>query len=388
MIPGPTVVSPEVLAAGSRPVLGHSDPYFLRTAAESLKGLRALFDAPSGQPVIVTGSGTLAMEIGLVNLIEPGDRVLILETGVFARRFQVIAERTGAESRIESAPLGQAIDLDRVRHALASFRPKVMTITHVDTSTGVRVDVEALSRLAHEYDALVVVDGVCAIGGEEFHGDTWGVDLALTASQKAIGGPPGLALLSVGPRARAIREARKAPFTGLFTDLLNWLPVMEGYEGGQAAYFGTPAITLIATLHAALEDLFAEGIDQRIARHRRIAAAFKAGVAALGMPDVAASGAAANTLTAVCFPAGSGESLVDAIHDEGVTVSRSIHPDLRGKAFRVGHMGSCGPNEIIVTLGAIERALFRLDQDASLGAGLVAAQQALARAPARIPVSV
>src|SRR5579859_3520437 len=195
MIPGPTVVTPEVLAAGSRPVLGHSDPYFLRTAGESLKRLRVLFDAPSAQTVIVTGSGTLAMEIGLANLIEPGDRVLILETGIFARRFQVIAERNGAESRIVSASVGQPVDLDQVRHALNDYRPKVMTITHVDTSTGVRIDVAPLGRLAREFGALVVVDGVCTIGGEDFHGDAWGVDLVLTASQKAVGGPPGLAML-------------------------------------------------------------------------------------------------------------------------------------------------------------------------------------------------
>jgi alanine-glyoxylate transaminase/serine-glyoxylate transaminase/serine-pyruvate transaminase len=386
MIPGPTVVSSEVLAAGSRPVLGHSDPYFLRTASESLKRLRSLFDAPTAQPVIVAGSGTLAMEMGLANLIEPGERVLILETGIFARRFQEIARRCGAESRIEAAPVGQPIDLDQVRRALAAYRPKVMTITHVDTSTGVRVDVAALSRLARECDALVVVDGVCTVGGEEFHGDAWGVDLALTASQKAVGGPPGLAMLSVGPRARAARQARKTIFPGLFTDLLNWLPVMEGYEGGQAAYFGTPAVTLIATLHAALEDAFAEGIENRVNRHRRVARAFKAGVKALGLADIATPDSSANTLTAVQFPSGIGEEIIDAVHEEGVTISRAIHPALHGRSFRVGHMGSCGPNEILVTLAAIERGLVRLGFELDFGTSLGAAQKVLARSPAPVPV--
>jgi alanine-glyoxylate transaminase/serine-glyoxylate transaminase/serine-pyruvate transaminase len=386
MIPGPTVVSPEVLAAGSRPVLGHSDPYFLRTAGESLKRLRSLFDAPTAQPVIVTGSGTLAMEIGLANLIEPGERVLVLETGIFARRFQEIARRNGAESRIEAAPVGQPIDLGQVKRALDAYRPKVMTITHVDTSTGVRVDVAALSRLGREYGALVVVDGVCTIGGEEFHGDAWGVDLALTASQKAVGGPPGLAMLSVGPRARAVRQARKTIFPGLFTDLLNWLPVMEGYEGGHPAYFGTPAVTLIATLHAALDDAFAEGIDNRVNRHRRVARAFKAGIKALGMADIAAADSSANTLTAVGFPTGIGEELIDAVHDEGVTISRAIHPALAGQSFRVGHMGACGPNEILVTLAAIERGLSRLGFEVDYGASLGAAQQALMQS--RVPFLV
>src|SRR5947209_8178757 len=136
MIPGPTAITAEVLAAGARPILSHSDPGFRDTVAESLARLRYLFDAPSSQPLVATGSGTLAMEIGLANLIEPGDRVLILETGVFANRFKVICERNGAESRTIAAPLGRAPDVDDVRRELASFRPKVLTITHVDTSTG------------------------------------------------------------------------------------------------------------------------------------------------------------------------------------------------------------------------------------------------------------
>ena len=191
MIPGPTAITAEVLAAGARPVLSHSDPRMRSFVAESLARLRMLFDAPSAQPIIAAGSGTLAMEIGLANLIEPGDRVLILETGVFGGRFRTIAERNGAELRVESSPLGRGLDPDQARKAIEEFRPKVVTMTHVDTSPGVRVDVATLAHLARQRDALVVVDGVCSIGGEEFHGDAWGVDVALTASQKAIGAPPG-----------------------------------------------------------------------------------------------------------------------------------------------------------------------------------------------------
>jgi alanine-glyoxylate transaminase/serine-glyoxylate transaminase/serine-pyruvate transaminase len=388
MIPGPTPVSAEVLAAGARPVLSHSDPQFMKIAAECMGWLRQMFGAPTAQPILVGGSGTLAMEIGLVNLVEPGDRVLILETGVFARRFQAIAQRNGVDTRIEAAPIGQPIDLEQVRRALASYRPKVMTITHVDTSTGVRVDVNALSKLAHEHDALVVVDGVCSIGGEEYHGDAWGADVTLTASQKAIGAPPGLAILAIGPRARAARAARRTPFTGFFTDFQHWLPVMESYEGGKMAYFGTPAITLISTLHAALRDAFAEGLGARYARHQRNARAFKAGVAALGLRDVADAGASANTLTAVRYPTSVSDTLIDAIQDEGVTVSHAIHPDLRGNSFRVGHMGACRTNEILITLAAIERGLDRVGYDVEFGASLAAAQRALAGKPERVPVGV
>ena len=381
MIPGPTAITAEVLAAGARPVLSHSDPRMRGFIAESLARLRNLFDAPASQPIICAGSGTLALDIALSNLIEPGDRVLILESGVFGGRFRTIAECNGAEIRIESAPLGRAIDVDQVRRAVESFRPKVMTITHVDTSTGVRLDIEPLSRVARERDALVIVDGVCSIGGEEFHGDAWGVDVGLTASQKAIGAPPGLAIVTVGQRARAARETRRSRFPGYFTDFLNWLPVMESYEGGMPGYFGTPAVTLLAMLHTALEELAAEPMPARVARHARIAGAFKAGVAALGLNNVAAPEVNANTLTVVRNPDGVGDELVDAVRAEGVTIARPIHPELRGRSFRVGHMGVCGPAEILTTLGAIERALYRLGQPIELGSSLAAAQQALAEGP-------
>jgi alanine-glyoxylate transaminase/serine-glyoxylate transaminase/serine-pyruvate transaminase len=381
MIPGPTAITAEVLAAGARPVLSHSDPLIRSFVAQSLARLRNLFDAPASQPIIAAGSGTLAMDIGLANLVEPGDRVLILESGVFGGRFRAIAERNGGEVRISSAPLGEPIDPDQVRRDIDSFRPKVVTITHVDTSTGVRLDVEPLSRLARERDALVVVDGVCSIGGEEFHGDAWGVDVALTASQKAIGAPPGLAIVTVGARARAARDNRRTPFPGYFTDINNWLPVMESYEGGAPGYFGTPAVTLLANLHAALEELSGEPMPARVARHAWIAGAFKAGIAALGLRNVADADANANTLTVVRTPDGVGDELVDAVRVEGVTIARAIHPELRGRSFRVGHMGICGPSEILTTLGAIERALHRLGEPVEFGAGLAAAQSVLASGP-------
>jgi alanine-glyoxylate transaminase/serine-glyoxylate transaminase/serine-pyruvate transaminase len=185
-----------------------------------------------------------------------------------------------------------------------------------------------------------------------------------------------------------VRLARRAPFPGFFTDILNWLPVMESYEGGRPAYFGTPAITMIATLEVALENALAEGIELRLGRHRRLARAFKTGVAALGLVDVAAPEVSANTLTAVRDPRGRANDLVDAVHAEGVTISRPIHPDLQGTTFRVGHMGSCSALEVVATLAAIERGMYRLGRDVELGAGLAAAQRALATSPAPVPVGV
>ena len=384
MIPGPTAIAPEVLAAGARPVLSHNDPLMRTFVAESLSWIRDLFDAPSSQPIIMAGSGTLAMDVGLANLVEPGDRVLILESGVFAGRFVTIAGCNSAEVRVESAPLGQTIDPDQVKRAIESFRPKVVTITHVDTSTGVRLDVEPLARMAREHGALVLVDGVCSIGGEEFHGDAWGVDVGFTASQKAIGAPPGLAIVTVGPRGRTARENRKTTFPGYFTDFKNWLPVMESYEGGALGYFGTPAVTLLSQLHTALEEVAADPMPVRVARHAWIAQAFKEGIAALGLRNVAAPEANANTLTVVHNPEGVGDELVDAVRIEGVTLAKAIHPQLRGHSFRVGHMGVCGPAEILTTLAAIERGLRRVGEPVEFGASLAAAQAVLAEPPTEV----
>jgi alanine-glyoxylate transaminase/serine-glyoxylate transaminase/serine-pyruvate transaminase len=163
---------------------------------------------------------------------------------------------------------------------------------------------------------------------------------------------------------------------------------MESYEGGKSAYFGTPAITMIATLEVALENALSEGMAARIERHRRQAHAFKAGVGALGLVDVASLEASANTLTAARVPDGGANDLVDAVHAEGVTISRPIHPELQGTSFRVGHMGSCTALEVIATLAAIERGLYRLGRNVELGAGLAAAQRALATNPAPVPVGV
>jgi alanine-glyoxylate transaminase / serine-glyoxylate transaminase / serine-pyruvate transaminase len=225
---------------------------------------------------------------------------------------------------------------------------------------------------------------VCSIGGEEFHGDAWGVDVAFTASQKAIGAPPGLAIITVGPRARAARENRREEFPGYFADFLNWLPVMEGYEAGTPGYFGTPAVTLLTMLHTALDEVVADPMPVRVARHAWIAGAFKAGVAALGLDNVAAADANANTLTVVRNPDRVGDELVDAVRVEGVTLAKAIHPELRGRSFRVGHMGVCGPAEILTSLGAIERGLHRLGQPLEFGASLAAAQRILAQPPAQV----
>src|SRR5262249_49869216 len=150
----------------------------------------------------------------------------------FGERMRTILERLGARVELVRAPLGDGPDLGAVERAIAAGPTKLVTLTHVDTSTAVRAPVEAVTALARERGARVVVEGVCAVGGEELRQEAWAVDVVLTASQKALGGPPGLALVSAGPRALAARRAKKVEVASLYLDFLEWLPIMEGYEAG------------------------------------------------------------------------------------------------------------------------------------------------------------
>ena len=378
MIPGPIEVEPEVLRAVGRAAPSHMDPDFARAFGRALGRLREVFCAPQGQPFVVAGSGTLAMEIAVANVVEPGHRAVVVNTGYFSDRMGAILERLGARVAHVRAPVGGAPDPAEVERVIAEGPTKLVTITHVDTSTGVLADVEAYARVARAHGAITAVDGVCAIGGERFHQDAWGVDVCLTASQKAVGVPPGLALVMAGPRALEAWSARKTKVPSLYLDWGEWLPIMQGYEKGAPAYFATPAVGLVAGLDVSLGQIVAEGMEARFARHRRLAGAFRAAFHALGLKllplrdDLAAS-----TLSAVSYPEGVDASLVGRVKAEGVVIAGGLHPEVKSKYFRVGHMGAIHAGDVMVTVGAIERALAASGYRFPLGAGLAAAQAAL-----------
>ncbi len=379
MIPGPVEFTPAVLQALGRPTTGHLAGDFMEAFGRALEQLREVFLSPSGQPFVVAGSGTLAMDMAAANLIEPGDRALVVDTGYFGERFAAILERYGAVvERVPAPAVGDAPALEAVAAALQRANYKVMTITHVDTSTGVLADVRRLAALGRQHGALVVVDGVCSIAGEEFRQEEWGVDVALTASQKAIGVPPGLALLLAGPRAMEAFRRRRHPVGNYYADWTQWLPIMEAYEGRQPRYFATPPVNLIWALHTSLGQILREGMETRFARHQRIARAFRAAVAALGMRLVPAGpDKAAHTLTAVYYPEGVDGALLAAVREAGVVLAGGLHPAIRTRYFRVGHMGAVSHSDILATVGAIEQGLARLRYTFEAGAGLAAAQAVL-----------
>jgi alanine-glyoxylate transaminase / serine-glyoxylate transaminase / serine-pyruvate transaminase len=341
MIPGPVELSPAVLAAASLPPPGHTSPRLIEAFGTSIERMRQVWQSDAAsQPFIFAGSGTLAMEVAAANLVQPGDRVLVLNTGFFSERMAEILRRWGAEVAEITAPVGDAPLPEEVREALGRGPFKALFATHVDTSTGVRVNPEPLCRLAREAGALAVFDGVCATGGERFEMAAWGADLYFTASQKAIGLPPGLALMVAGERALASRADRKGPPLPLFLDWHSWLPVQRAYEERKPSYFATPATSLVMALETGLGEILEGGVEARIEAHTRAAETLRAAWRKLGLRFVPRSEAVTgNTLSVLLFPDGIDASLLPKIAARGVTVAGGLHPAVKTTSFRIGHMG-------------------------------------------------
>ena len=381
MIPGPIEFDPAVLSAMGAPTTGHLAANFIEAFGQALERMRQVFLCPDGQPIVLAGTGTLAMDSAGVNLVEPGDKVLVINTGYFGDRYGALLERYGAQVTQLRVPPGDRPGLDGIEAALRSGSYKLMTVTHVDTSTGVITDIQGLAALAQRYNVLSVVDGVCSVAGEELRMSEWGVDVAFTASQKAVGVPPGLALLMVGPRALQAFQARRTAVSNYYADWTNWLPVMQAYEGRTPSYFATPAVNLVFALNVSLGQILQEGMQARISRHVRLSQACKAGIGALGLGQVPLkSEYAAHTMTAPRFPLGTAGTaeinsadFVARVGKAGVTLAGGLLPSIRSEYFRIGHMGAANLGDILATIGAIEIALKESGYAFTPGAGVQAA---------------
>jgi len=378
MIPGPIEFTPEVMRAMAMPTTSHVAPAFVECMGQAIERTREVFLSPGGQPFIVAGSGTMAMDMAASNLIEPGDSALVINTGYFSDRFGAILERYGARVTHVNAAIGDAPSLDEVEAEIKKGDYKVLTVTHVDTSTAVLTDVKGLAGLCRKYGILSIVDGVCSVAGEELRQGEWGVDIVLTACQKAIGVPPGLALLVASPAAIETFKKRRTPVGSYYSDWANWLPIMESYESRKAAYFGTQAVNLVWALNVSLEQILAEGMDKRFARHRLMSDALKAGMTALALKQIPVNAdKAANTLTAPYFPEGVTGSVLPLIVESGVILAGGLLPEIRDRYFRIGHMGVVSASDILATVGAIEAGLAQAGYTFEHGAGLAAAQAVL-----------
>lgn len=339
MIPGPVELSPAVRAALAHPPEAHTHPAFVQRFGDALRAMRQVWKVGADhQPFVVPGSGTTAMEMVAANLVAPGDRVIVVDTGYFSDRMVRILERRGAAvARVAGEP-GAVPELEALSAALA--RPAhAVFCTHVDTSTGVRLELPAVAAVVRPSGALLVVDGVCSVGGEELAQEAWGIDAVLTASQKALSLPPGLGLWMASPRALAAR--RRVPPPPLALDVDEWLPVHRAYEEGRPSYFATPATGLVRALDVGLAEIAVPGVDAWVARHARVARGMRAAFQALGLSLVPRSPEiTADTLSALWYPAGVDQALVARIASHGVVVAGGLHPEIRARYFRVGHLGA------------------------------------------------
>lgn len=381
MIPGPVEVSPAVLAAAAGPPPGHVSARLLEAFGSSIERMRQVWQADAAsQPFIVAGSGTLAMEMAAANLIEPGDRALVVNTGYFSERMVEILRRTGAAVIEVGAPVGEAPAIEEVRAAVGlGGTVKAFFATHVDTSTGVRVDPEPLCRLARQAGALAVFDGVCATAGERFEMEAWDADLYFTGSQKALGLPPGLALMVASERALNARANRAAPPPPLLLDWHSWLPVHHAYEERKPSYFATPATSLVMALEAGLGEIVETGVDARVAAHASAAAALRDAWGILGLRSVPCCEAVtANTLSVLRFPEGIDGSLISKIAARGVTVAGGLHPAVKTTSFRIGHMGYTvtRPDYLSRTVEAVGEALRECGASVDVEAALAAVAEA------------
>jgi alanine-glyoxylate transaminase/serine-glyoxylate transaminase/serine-pyruvate transaminase len=382
MIPGPIEFEPEVLQAMGMATMSHVAPDFIEVFGNSLELMREVWKSPTGQPFIVAGTVTLAMDMTAANLIEKGDNVLVISSGYFGNRFKDILDRYGANTTLLEAPLGENVPLEVIERELKTKQYKALTVNHVDTSTGIIVDPKPLAHLAKKYNILSILDGVCSVAGEELKQDEWGVDVVLAASQKAIGVPPSLALLMVSEKAMQVWKNRKTAVPNYYADWNNWLPIMKAYEERRPSYFGTPAVNLIVALETSLKIICKEGMDKRVKRHQSLASAFRAALASLNLTILPKTNAtAANTLTAIYYPKGvDGSALSSKMTDSNVIIAGGLLADIKASYFRVGHMGSVSANDLLAVLGALERALSELGQPFEMGKSLRTFQMELLKA--------
>lgn len=357
MIPGPIEVADDVLFANAHPAMAHVSPEFVPVFGEVLRSLRKVVGASqNAQPFVVAGSGTLGWDMTAVNVLQPGEEALVLQTGYFSDGFAEALEAYGVKPTVLQAPVGKRPSLQEIKQALKEKKYRALTITHVDTSTGVLTDVQAVAAAVKEVspETLVVVDGVCSVASEELRFDEWGVDLLLTASQKGLGCPPGASILIAGPRAVKAFEERANPPPTYYLSWKRWIPVMKAYEADKPAYFGTPPTNLIYALHASLQTIL-EGpvsLDKRIEQTKKASDKVKKFVGDLGLKqlvdeELQRSNGAANGMTAVRYPSGlKAPDLLPKLAQRGLVLGAGIHKDVKDEYFRIGHMGVsvCDPD--------------------------------------------
>jgi alanine-glyoxylate transaminase/serine-glyoxylate transaminase/serine-pyruvate transaminase len=361
----------------SAPLLGHLDPAFLAIMDETVELLRKAFQTQNRLTIPISGTGSAGMEAAVCNAIEPGDTMVVGINGYFGGRIAEMASRYGARVVTVEAEWGAPLRLEQFQAAVKrEAKVKAIAIVHGETSTGLLQPLDGLAPLARSRDALLIVDTVTSLGGAEVRVDDWGIDLCYSGTQKCIGAPPGLAPLTVSPRAMEALRSRKSKVGSWYLDLT----LLGQYWGGDRVYHHTAPISMVYALREALRLVEEEGLDARWARHRQAAGALWAGVAALGLELHVPEPLRVPPLTTVRIPVGIDELKVRQalLHEFSIEIGGGLGP-LKGKVWRVGLMGyNATPRSVFVLLSALERLLPRFGYEAPQGAGVAAAQRALA----------
>ena len=350
-VPGPTPLPDEILKAMTKQMINHRGPEFVEMINKATAILKDMFQT-KGDVFLLTGSGTGGMEAAIVNILSPGDKVLVVANGFFGERFADIAEVFGAEASRLRFDWGQAVDPDAVRRALSQDTGiKAVLVTHNETSTGVTSDLASISAVVREYEKLLIVDAISSLGAIDLPTDAWGCDVVVTASQKGWMAPPGLAMVSVSERAwKANAQALMPRYYWDFAQAKKFL------EKGQTPW--TPALTTIYALAAALELFQREGLKSIVARHARVGARARNGVRSLGLSLFPEDSCASNTVTAVKAPEGLDvKKLLKILREEHNTVLAGGQQRLDGKIFRIGHLGYVTEKDIDAVIAALKVAL-------------------------------
>ncbi len=369
---GPSIGNYDVLSAAVQPNIGFASPEFNSAMKNSLEGFRYVTGSDSSYtPFILPGSGTVAME-SVMSFIPRGSRILVVSNGVFGDRWEAIMSRYPVILKVLRAEAGKAVSTGEIEHEVSSGRYFAVAMTQVETSTGVRLDVESVAKAVRNHVDLVIVDGVASIGGETMKASHWGIDVCLTASQKALGAQAGAGLLVASPSA--MEKLKGESISGYFADLRNWSDIMNKFLAGGGGYFATPPIGTVFSIQKSMDLIRSETMEARVRRHEICSQAFRAGINHLGLEILASEKLRSNTVSGVMVDGISIPDFLQRCMKKGVEFGAGVHPSVRNRYFRVGHMGWVQPAHIITALNAIESSLEEMGKNVDRGSALAAGE--------------
>ncbi|MEX2185989.1 MAG: alanine--glyoxylate aminotransferase family protein [Pirellulales bacterium] len=372
--PGPSDTHPRVLAAMAKSTVGHLDPYYLQLMDGMQQMLRSVFQTKNRMTFAVSATGSAGMEAAVVNVVEPGDSVVVCVNGVFGGRMADVAGRAGASVTKIERPWGEVFTPGDVKEAITKAKPKVVGIVLAETSTGAWQPIEEIATLVRDSGAMLIVDAVTALGGLPVEMDRWGVDVIYSGSQKCLSCPPGLAPISFSDRALEGVLVRKTKVQSWYLDV----SMLAQYWGSDRVYHHTAPINMTYGLYEALRLVLEEGLENCFARHRRNHQALKAGLAALGITYTAQEGQQLPMLNAVRVPEGIDDARVrgELLKRFGIEIGGGLGA-FKGKVWRIGLMGyGSRPANVLLFLAALEQLLAEQGYQFDGGAGVAAANTA------------